>query len=320
MAEVSWRAGRGACRVLTCRQKAAFAGFGTAQASARIVNEVHGVCQCPPAAGESGSWPGKTDEAGVEPATPEGGDSALPAHGELPAGQDGVAPLTSPGRKVRFVWPARGAVLAAAGGHRAWQRAGREARGLAGGLQPARACSGHAGKAPPLHRSRTAYYDILEVSPSATQAQIKTAYYRQSFLYHPDKNAGSKEAALRFFQISEAYSVLGSAGLRRKYDRGLLSQEDVREAGRPSPRDAPPPGPAAPQGAPGGRPIFDFDAFYREHYGEQLARERAQRWRQEELRRRAQGARWRMGKLAEVSAGLLMALGMVFLFNTRAHG
>uniref|UniRef100_A0A3B3DI57 J domain-containing protein n=1 Tax=Oryzias melastigma TaxID=30732 RepID=A0A3B3DI57_ORYME len=44
-----------------------------------------------------------------------------------------------------------------------------------------------------LHRSRTAYYDILRVSPSATQSQVKTAYYKQSFVYHPDKNPGSKE-------------------------------------------------------------------------------------------------------------------------------
>uniref|UniRef100_A0A8C4S5K7 J domain-containing protein n=1 Tax=Erpetoichthys calabaricus TaxID=27687 RepID=A0A8C4S5K7_ERPCA len=44
-------------------------------------------------------------------------------------------------------------------------------------------------------KSKTAYYDILQVTPSATQAQIKTAYYKQSFLYHPDRNAGSEEAA-----------------------------------------------------------------------------------------------------------------------------
>uniref|UniRef100_A0A3B1K2K7 J domain-containing protein n=1 Tax=Astyanax mexicanus TaxID=7994 RepID=A0A3B1K2K7_ASTMX len=69
-----------------------------------------------------------------------------------------------------------------------------------------------------FHRSKTAYYDILQVSPNATQAQIKTAYYKQSFLYHPDKNPGREEATYRFAQISEAYSILGSVGLRKKYD------------------------------------------------------------------------------------------------------
>uniref|UniRef100_A0A8C1MD26 J domain-containing protein n=1 Tax=Cyprinus carpio TaxID=7962 RepID=A0A8C1MD26_CYPCA len=76
----------------------------------------------------------------------------------------------------------------------------------------------------PLYKSKSAYYDILEVSPTATHVQIKTAYYKQSFIYHPDKNAGSEEAAFRFSQISEAYSVLGNKALRRKYDRGILSQ------------------------------------------------------------------------------------------------
>uniref|UniRef100_A0A3Q3M9W0 DnaJ homolog subfamily C member 30, mitochondrial n=1 Tax=Mastacembelus armatus TaxID=205130 RepID=A0A3Q3M9W0_9TELE len=86
---------------------------------------------------------------------------------------------------------------------------------------------------PLLHRSRTAYYDVLKVSPGATQSQIKTAYYKQSFIYHPDKNPGSKEATQRFSEISEAYTVLGNLSLRRKYDRGILSQSDIRSAGRP---------------------------------------------------------------------------------------
>uniref|UniRef100_A0A3B5AEB0 J domain-containing protein n=1 Tax=Stegastes partitus TaxID=144197 RepID=A0A3B5AEB0_9TELE len=47
-------------------------------------------------------------------------------------------------------------------------------------------------------KSKTAYYDILKVSPSATQSQIKTAYYKQSFIYHPDKNPGSNEAIQYF--------------------------------------------------------------------------------------------------------------------------
>ncbi|XP_005877302.1 PREDICTED: dnaJ homolog subfamily C member 30 [Myotis brandtii] len=59
--------------------------------------------------------------------------------------------------------------------------------------------------------SRTALYELLGVPPTATQAQIKAAYYRQSFLYHPDRNAGSAEAAERFTRISQAYVVLGSA-------------------------------------------------------------------------------------------------------------
>ncbi|EPY83964.1 dnaJ subfamily C member 30-like protein [Camelus ferus] len=122
--------------------------------------------------------------------------------------------------------------------------------------------------------SRTALYELLGVPSTATQAQIKAAYYRQSFLYHPDRNSGSVEAAERFTRISQAYVVLGSATLRRKYDRGLLSDEDLRGPGGRG------------QASPGGnRPMFDFDAFYQAHYGEQLKRERHLRARREALRK-----------------------------------
>uniref|UniRef100_A0A3Q3WES9 J domain-containing protein n=1 Tax=Mola mola TaxID=94237 RepID=A0A3Q3WES9_MOLML len=72
----------------------------------------------------------------------------------------------------------------------------------------------------PLYKSKTGYYEILDVVPGATQAQIKTAYYKQSFIYHPDRNAGSDAATVRFSEINEAYTVLGNKALRRKYDRG----------------------------------------------------------------------------------------------------
>ncbi|XP_040853699.1 dnaJ homolog subfamily C member 30, mitochondrial-like [Ochotona curzoniae] len=159
--------------------------------------------------------------------------------------------------------------------------------------------------------SRTELYELLGVPSTATQAQIKAAYYRQSFLYHPDRNSGSPEAAERFTRISQAYLVLGSATLRRKYDRGLLSDQDLRGPGvRPSKTHAADPSPPRPspsaaraphesRGAPGGahRIMFNFDAFYQAHYGEQLERERRLRARREALRkqqedRATKGFKW----------------------------
>ncbi|XP_048225162.1 dnaJ homolog subfamily C member 30, mitochondrial [Perognathus longimembris pacificus] len=163
--------------------------------------------------------------------------------------------------------------------------------------------------------SRTALYDLLGVPATASQAQIKAAYYRQSFLYHPDRNSGSSEAAERFSRISQAYLVLGSATLRRKYDRGLLTDQDLRGPGvRPSRASAADPGlprappPAASASRDSGRDghraasganrtMFDFDAFYQAHYGEQLERERRLRARREALRklqedRAKRGFRW----------------------------
>uniref|UniRef100_A0A8C6WI96 DnaJ heat shock protein family (Hsp40) member C30 n=1 Tax=Neogobius melanostomus TaxID=47308 RepID=A0A8C6WI96_9GOBI len=131
-----------------------------------------------------------------------------------------------------------------------------------------RAYGDNGGYREPLYKGKTAYYEILEVSPSATQAQIKTAYYKQSFAYHPDRNAGSDEATLRFSEINEAYTVLGSKALRKKYDRGLLSSSDLIAEAKSSEESA---------------RMFDFDQFYKSHYGEQLQRERDLRQRREKI-------------------------------------
>lgn len=179
--------------------------------------------------------------------------------------------------------------------------------------------------APLLHRTRTAYYDVLRVTPGATQSQIKTAYYKQSFIYHPDKNPGSKEATQRFSEISEAYTVLGNIGLRKKYDRGILSQSDVQTAGRPSsneaasrPRGSPPQQPQqrAKFSQAGGRPRFDFDAFYQAHYGEQLQRERIMKAKKEHMEQHQKKimGKWKEGKVIEATVMILLAMaGLLFI-------
>ncbi|XP_068010608.1 dnaJ homolog subfamily C member 30, mitochondrial [Melanerpes formicivorus] len=172
-------------------------------------------------------------------------------------------------------------------------------------------------------RVRRDLYEVLGVPSTATAAQIKTAYYEQSFRYHPDRNAGSAAAATRFAAISEAYRVLGSAALRRKYDRGLLSDEDLRDAPKPSgrPAAASSPPPRAPPAASRGPvpPPFNFDAFYRAHYGEQLEREQVLRARREQLRlRREQAAtQGRLRLLAETSVGVVFVLAFAILYGLK---
>ncbi|XP_031824609.1 dnaJ homolog subfamily C member 30, mitochondrial [Sarcophilus harrisii] len=174
----------------------------------------------------------------------------------------------------------------------------------------------------PSRYSRTALYDLLDVPVTATQAQIKAAYYRQSFLYHPDRNSGSAEAAERFTRIGQAYVVLSNAALRRQYDRGLLGAEHAQVAAHApsSPRPRPPAsvhsayGPQRARPAPGGQHMFDFDAFYRAHYGEQLEREQRLRARREAMRkarevRQRSGLRWDESMLL----GLILLLGFLGL-------
>lgn len=62
------------------------------------------------------------------------------------------------------------------------------------------------------------YYNVLGIERNATQDEIKKAYRKLAVKYHPDKNAGNKEAEERFKEISEAYQVLGNADSRKKYD------------------------------------------------------------------------------------------------------
>ncbi|XP_045559382.1 dnaJ homolog subfamily C member 30, mitochondrial-like [Salmo salar] len=158
---------------------------------------------------------------------------------------------------------------------------------------------------PPLHRSRTAYYDILRVSPSYTRSQIKTACYKQSFIYHPDKNPDNEEEATQHFsEISEAYSVLRSMVLRRKYDRGILSGSDVQGAGRPSERES------TYNTRASGKAMFDFDAFFQAHYGEQLQREKELRDRRAQYQQKQQQdyKQWKLGKMLEITVGVLLAM------------
>ena len=69
------------------------------------------------------------------------------------------------------------------------------------------------------------YYEILKVSPKASNAEIKSAYRRLARKLHPDKNAGSEEKAREFAKVAKAYGVLGDPKQRADYDRQLLQAE-----------------------------------------------------------------------------------------------
>lgn len=63
------------------------------------------------------------------------------------------------------------------------------------------------------------YYEILEVSKTASGDEIKKSFRRLAMQYHPDRNPGNKEAEARFKEINEAYEVLKDEQKRAAYDR-----------------------------------------------------------------------------------------------------
>ena len=63
------------------------------------------------------------------------------------------------------------------------------------------------------------YYEILGVSKTAEEREIKKAYKRLAMKYHPDRNQGDKEAEAKFKEIKEAYEILTDAQKRAAYDQ-----------------------------------------------------------------------------------------------------
>src|SRR5438876_5961205 len=67
--------------------------------------------------------------------------------------------------------------------------------------------------------SKRDYYEILGVSRTAADQEIKSAYRRLAMRHHPDKNPNDASAEEKFKEAAEAYSVLADPEQRRRYDR-----------------------------------------------------------------------------------------------------
>ena len=63
------------------------------------------------------------------------------------------------------------------------------------------------------------YYEVLGVSKTATDAEIKKAFRVLAKKYHPDMNPGDKEAEAKFKEALEAYAVLSDAEKRKQQDQ-----------------------------------------------------------------------------------------------------
>lgn len=67
--------------------------------------------------------------------------------------------------------------------------------------------------------SKRDYYEILGVSKTATDAELKSAFRKLAMQHHPDKNPGDKAAEAKFKELNEAYQCLSDGQKRAAYDR-----------------------------------------------------------------------------------------------------
>jgi len=123
------------------------------------------------------------------------------------------------------------------------------------------------------------YYDTLNVTPHATQNEVKSAYYELSLQYHPDKNK-SEYAKQKFQDIAKAYEVLGNHEQRKIYDRSIVLRRQPVSTTTEEPMSH-----YKDKIYSGSSKIYNFDAWTHEHYGKQMHAERIRRQRYENYKK-----------------------------------
>lgn len=76
-------------------------------------------------------------------------------------------------------------------------------------------------------------YQVLGVQPSASDAEIRSAFRKLAKQYHPDRNPGNKLAEDRFKEVSGAFDLIGDKEKRAKFDRGEIDADGRERASSP---------------------------------------------------------------------------------------
>jgi len=82
-------------------------------------------------------------------------------------------------------------------------------------------------------KNKLAYYKILNLNPTATLEEIKSAYRRLAKIYHPDVNPDNKLAEEKFKEILEAYEALKDSKPQVEYPKTTSTQAPPTQEGYP---------------------------------------------------------------------------------------
>lgn len=90
-----------------------------------------------------------------------------------------------------------------------------------------------------MKKTAVTYYDILNLSPRATDDDVRRAYRALALRWHPDRNPQGRDAATRYTALlNEAYAHLRTEPQRRAYDRTLRALIEKRRMEKEERNDA----------------------------------------------------------------------------------
>lgn len=132
-----------------------------------------------------------------------------------------------------------------------------------------------------LHQK--SHYETLGIERGASQADIKSAFYKLSKKHHPDANVNDPTATSKFQEIAEAYEILGNEDARTRYDKGMGSIPGMKgkRAAAPGFKTADDPRAAFyksrlanKMNSPTVGKMYNFDAWTQEHYSQSVVSNR----------------------------------------------
>ncbi|MDP9132528.1 MAG: DnaJ domain-containing protein [Nitrospirota bacterium] len=111
----------------------------------------------------------------------------------------------------------------------------------------------------------TNYYAVLELSPTATEAEIKRAWHEHMQVWHPDRFVHSpalhRKAEARTRLINQAYQTLSDPVARTRYDAAGQHRPSANVSPRPSPSPRPQPAPRSRQELRGPQTMLNVTRF-----------------------------------------------------------